>query len=78
MIMKNIYLSLVFILISVQMNLFAQNIKNKDNYNYQIREERGDLNRDGKMDKITVKMDTVDETRPLRLQIFLSQPNVKN
>ncbi|MNY17521.1 hypothetical protein D3C86_1508430 [compost metagenome] len=77
MIMKNIYLYFVFILISVQLNLFAQNTKNKDNYNYQVREEKGDLNNDGKMDKITVKMDTIDETRPLRLQIFLSQPNGK-
>ncbi|WP_342327480.1 hypothetical protein [Pedobacter sp. FW305-3-2-15-E-R2A2] len=75
--MKHIYLYFVVILISVQMNLFAQNIKNKDNYTYQVREEKGDLNNDGKMDKITVKMDTINETRPLRLQIFLSQPNGK-
>ncbi|AOM80211.1 hypothetical protein [Pedobacter steynii] len=59
------------------MNLFAQNIKSKDNYTYQVREEEGDLNNDGKMDRITVKMDTVNETRPLKLQIFLSQPNGK-
>ncbi|RAJ32125.1 hypothetical protein LY11_01806 [Pedobacter cryoconitis] len=76
-IMKNIYLYLVFILISSQMNLFAQNIKNKGNYNYQVREENGDLNNDGKADKITVKMDTTDESRPLMLRIFLSQPNGK-
>lgn len=76
-IMKNTYLYLVFILIAVQMNLFAQNIKSKDNYTYQVREEEGDLNNDGKMDRITVKMDTVNETRPLKLQIFLSQPNGK-
>lgn len=75
--MKNTYLYLVFILITVQMNLFAQNIKSKDNYTYQVREEEGDLNNDGKMDRITVKMDTVNETRPLKLQIFLSQPNGK-
>lgn len=75
--MKNTYLYFVFILISVQMNLFAQNIKNKDNYNYQVREEKGDLNNDGKMDKIMVKMDTINETRPLILLIFLSQPNGK-
>lgn len=75
--MKNTYLYLVFILITAQMNLSAQNIKNKDNYTYQVREEKGDLNHDGKMDKITVKMDTINETRPLRLQIFLSQPNGK-
>jgi hypothetical protein len=59
------------------MNLYAQNIQNKGNYTYQVREEKGDLNNDGKMDKLTVKMDTTDETRPLRLQVFLSQPNGK-
>jgi hypothetical protein len=75
--MKNIYPYFVFILFSVQMNLSAQNITNKDNYNYQVREEKGDLNNDDKTDKITVKMDTINETRPLRLQIFLSQPNGK-
>ncbi|NQX40601.1 hypothetical protein SAMN05421820_1043 [Pedobacter steynii] len=75
--MKNIYLYFVFILISAQMNLFAQNIQNKGNYTYQVREEQGDLNNDGKTDKLTVKMDTTDETRPFRLQVFLSQPNGK-
>lgn len=75
--MKNLYLYFVCILISVQMNLSAQNIKKKDNYTYEVREEKGDLNNDGKMDKILVKMDTVGETRPLILQIFLSQPNGK-
>lgn len=57
------------------MCLFAQSSKN--NYTYLVREENGDLNHDGKMDKITVKMDAVDESRPLRLQIFLSKPNGK-
>lgn len=75
--MKNIYLYFVFILILVPKNLFSQSIKSKDNYTYQVREETGDLNNDGKIDKITVKMDTVDETRPLRLQIFLSKSNGK-
>ncbi|KFF00017.1 hypothetical protein IX38_18110 [Chryseobacterium luteum] len=67
----------MFILISFPTDLFAQSSKDKDNYTYQVREEKGDLNNDRKMDKITVKMDTVDKTRPLRLQIFLSQPNGK-
>ncbi|WP_158655612.1 hypothetical protein [Sphingobacterium sp. HMA12] len=74
---KYFYRSSIFILISVPMKLFPQSIKNKNNYTYQVREENGDLNHDGKMDKVTVKMDTVAETRPLRLQIFLSQPNGK-
>ncbi|MGY0039665.1 hypothetical protein [Pedobacter sp. NJ-S-72] len=52
--------------------------KKKDNYTYVVREEKGDLNNDGKRDKIMVKMDTIGETRPLILQIFfLSQPNGK-
>lgn len=73
--MKNMYL--YFVLILIPMGLLAQSNKSIDNYSYQVREENGDLNNDGKMDKIIVKMDTVDETRPLRLQIFLSQPNGK-
>lgn len=75
--MKNSYLYLILILISVPLNLFSQISKDKDTFTYQVREENGDLNIDGKPDKITVKMDTVDETRPLKLQIFLSQPNGK-
>lgn len=72
---KDFYLYFIFIVISAPMSLFAQSSKN--NYTYLVREENGDLNHDGKMDKITVKMDTVDESRPLRLQIFLSKPNGK-
>jgi len=75
--MKSLYLYFLCILISVQMNSSAQNIKNKGNYTYLVREEKGDLNNDGKMDRITVKMDLTDETRPLRFQVFLSQPNGK-
>ncbi|WP_426479314.1 hypothetical protein ACP3T3_07645 [Chryseobacterium sp. CBSDS_008] len=74
---KNICRYFIFILISVPVILLAQNNKSKDHFMYQVREEHGDLNNDGQMDKITVKMDTVDETRPLRLEIFLSQPNGK-
>ncbi|MBO9690510.1 hypothetical protein [Chryseobacterium sp.] len=72
---KGIYF--IFILLSVPLNLLAQNSNPKEHYTYQVREEHGDLNNDGKMDRITVKMDTVNETRPLRLDIFLSQPNGK-
>lgn len=74
---KYFYCYFLFILISAPINLLSQSVKNKSSYSYQVREENGDLNHDGKMDKVIVKMDTVDETRPLRLQIFLSQPNGK-
>ncbi len=75
--MKNTNYYFVLIFISFQMILHAQNSKNKDPYNYLVREEKGDLNHDGKADRITVKMDTVNETRPFQVQIFLSQPNGK-
>ncbi|MDR2269622.1 MAG: hypothetical protein LBF27_01845 [Sphingobacterium sp.] len=74
---KYFYCYFLFILISAPINLLSQSVKNKSSYSYQVREENGDLNHDGKMDKVIVKMDTVDETRPLRLQIFLSQPSGK-
>lgn len=73
--MKTLYLKFTFVLILAQINGFAQ--YNKDNFNYVVREEEGDLNRDGKTDRVIVEMDTVDQTSPLRLQIFLSQPNGK-
>jgi len=75
--LKNIDKKLIIILVLFQMTLSAQKIQNKNNYDYLVREETGDLNNDGKTDKITVKMDTIDETRPFRFQIFLSQPNGK-
>lgn len=74
---KNSVIIFIFILLSFPLNLWAQNTNIKEHYTYQVREEHGDLNDDGKMDRITVEMDTLDETRPLRLQIFLSQPNGK-
>jgi len=74
---KYFYRFFIFILISVPMHVLSQSIKNKNKYTYVVREEKGDLNHDGKIDRVTVKMDTIDETRPLRLQIFLSQPNGK-
>jgi len=75
--MKNINPYFILIFISFQINLSAQNSKDKNHYDYQVREEKGDLNNDGKADKISVKMDTIDETRPFQVQIFLSQPNGK-
>lgn len=75
--MKNLDRNLIIILLLVQFNLSAQKIQKKDNYNYLVREKKGDLNNDGKIDKITVKMDTINETRPFRVQIHLSQPHGK-
>lgn len=74
---EKFYLHVAFILTLVPLNLFSQSIKNKSDYTYQVREEFGDLNRDGKPDRLTVTMDTLDETMPLTLQIFLSKPSGK-
>lgn len=75
--MKKTYIHFILVFILMQVNASAQNIKPKDNFTYLVREETGDLNRDGKMDSVTVYMDIIDNTNPLRLQIFLSQPNGK-
>ena len=44
-----------------------------DNFNVVISKVRGDLNKDGVDDLITVMQDTVKQNRPYRLQIFLTQ-----
>ena len=75
--MKRIYFCLILIFFSFQNSISAQKVRNKENYNVPIREEKGDLNGDGKRDKVTVFMDTINKTVPLRMQIFLSQPNGK-
>ena len=46
-----------------------------DNFKVIVSNVRGDLNNDGIDDLVTVKQDTVNEERPYRLQIYLSQTN---
>lgn len=55
----------------------AQKIENYKNFTELVREESGDLNGDGKKDKVVVLMDTVDKRLPLLLQIFLSESSGK-
>lgn len=66
-----------FLLFLAKANLYAQKNDSKDNYKFQVQREEGDLNNDKHYDKVIVEMDLKDETRPLRLQIFLPQPNKK-
>lgn len=68
---------IVLILAFTQTIVYAQQKKVKDNFNVQIRLEKGDLNKDGLTDKTVIMMDTIDTTVPLRLQIFFLQPNKK-
>lgn len=72
--MKKLLLSILFL---IQLGVYAQNRKLKDNFIVQIREEHGDLNKDRLIDKVVVTMDTIDATVPLRLQVFFAQPGKK-
>lgn len=68
----------IFLLLSATANLlYAQNKDRKDNYTFQVQIEEGDLNNDKCYDRIVLEMDLEDDSRPLRVQIFLSQPNKK-
>ena len=66
-----------FILVILQINAQAQSNGPKDNFVVKIREEEGDLNKDGIKDKALIMMDTVDKTVPLKLKIYLSQHKKK-
>lgn len=73
--MKKILPYIVLFLLLTKSNLFSQSLTNKDNYTFLVQKEVGDLNNDKLNDKVMVDMDEKGDTRPLRLQIFLSQPN---
>ena len=60
-----------------QSTIYAQTQKVKDNFNVVIRTEEGDLNNDGLADKVFVKMDTIDKTQPLKLEIYFLEKNGK-
>jgi len=75
--MKKLSLYIVLLLLLATANVYSQKTINKDNYTSQVQKEEGDLNNDKQNDKVMIKMDLKDETRPLRLQIFLSQPDKK-
>lgn len=75
--MKKLSLYIVLLLLLATANVYSQKTDNKDNYTSQVQKEEGDLNNDKLDDKVMLEMDLKDETRPLRLQIFLSQPDKK-
>lgn len=67
----------ILFLLSFNTNGFSQSIKNQNTFTEVVAQEEGDLNNDKKPDKVIVEMDVKSGTRPLRVQIFLSQPNIK-
>jgi len=70
--------TILLIVLFTSVNVYSQNKKLNDNFNCLIRKSVGDLNKDGLLDKAIIAMDTLNQTKPLRLQIFLSQPNGKS
>lgn len=72
--MKN---TLLIFLVFVSINIYSQQQGNPEHFTVRVREEVGDLNRDGLQDKVILTMDTVNTQRPLKLQIFLLQSNRK-
>lgn len=51
--------------------LFAQ----KNNFNKEFAKVKGDLNKDGLIDYVQVFQDTINETAPYRLEIYMAQTN---
>lgn len=72
--MKN---TLLIFFVFTSLNIYSQQKNNTEHFTVLVREELGDLNRDGLQDKVILKMDTVDVQQPLKLQIFLLQSNRK-
>lgn len=72
--MKN---TLLIFLVFASINIYSQQQNNAEHFTVRVKEVMGDLNRDGLQDKVVLTMDTVNTQRPLKLQIFLLQPNRK-
>lgn len=73
--MKKLLFYIVLVLFLVPFKVYSQKTVTHDNFTFQVQKEVGDLNKDTYEDKVVVEMDIEDETRPLRVQIFLSQPD---
>lgn len=74
--MKKISSFIAIFLLLANANVYSQKA-DKNKYTSLIQEEVGDLNNDKRNDRIMVEMDVIDDTRPVRIQIFLSQPDKK-
>ena len=74
LVLKQIFI-INLMLISVVAN--AQKQASTIAFTVLVREEIGDLNGDGLTDKVIIKMDTANITRPLQLEIFFQQKDSK-
>ncbi len=75
--MKKPSLYIFLFLLLAKVNLYSQKTAAKDNFTFLVQKELGDINHDNLTDKVMVEMDENSETRPVRVQIFLSQPDKK-
>ncbi|WBV60074.1 hypothetical protein PFY12_13640 [Chryseobacterium camelliae] len=75
--MKKLSLYIILFLLLAQANLYSQKAARQDDYTFQVQKEEGDLNNDKHDDHVIVEMNLKEETRPLRVQIFLSRPDGK-
>lgn len=69
--------TLLIFLVLTQITIYGQTQKLKDTFTITIRNEEGDLNNDGLIDKVLLKMDTINETQPLKLEIYFLQKDKK-
>ncbi len=67
--------SLSFVFIFFSSVLFAQTDSLLSDFDYQVAEVLGDLNKDNLPDKVVVEQDTTAFTWPYRIQVFFGQPN---
>jgi len=74
---SNYLFTLLLLSLMTGKSAYAQNKTPQGHFTEVVREEKGDLNHDRHDDKVIVKMDIIDQTRPLLLQVFLSQPDKK-
>jgi hypothetical protein len=70
--MKQLFLTF---LIVFQIDSFAQTDTSKYNFDYEIMQVEGDLNKDSLVDKVVVAQDTLNEKALYRLQIFFKERN---
>jgi hypothetical protein len=68
---KGIEKMIILILFLSPMVFYSQD----ETFNTIIRESLGDLNEDGLSDQAIISLDTLDDTRPLKLQVLFSLPN---
>ena len=58
-----------------QLDSFSQTDTANYNFDHNLMEVSGDLNKDSLSDKVIVTQDTLNENAPYRLQIFFKEPN---